>query len=167
MRAGVRSGTTLRWLQPGDPLWAAVAGRLDYLLGRVGLELATMTVDQAEFRRRLEEAPRAAHLTPRAWWAEYPDPEALLLPWAHQRGWSATETPSLAALTGARGRQRAQAAARLETALLQQGRILPLYHPVWFWVVQPWVRGFRPTPFPQGPDLWTVSLKDIPPSSER
>lgn len=156
--AGVRPGTTLRWLQPGDPLWAAVAGRLDYLLGRVGLELVATTVDHAEFRRRVAGSPPTVHLTPRTWWAEYPDPEAVLLPWAARRGWISTGTGSLGTLTGAQGPQRARAAARLEQALLQQGRVLPLYHPVWFWAVQPWVRGFRPTPFPQGPDLWAVSL---------
>lgn len=171
--AGVQPGAELRWLQPGDLFWSAVAGRLDYLLGRVGLELDVTTVAQADFPP-LGGRDAPYHLAPRATWAEYPDAEALLLPWVEAaaaramgaggqrgavlRGRDRPVHQALAAFLPARGRERAEAAARLEARLLDAGFGLPLYHPVVVWAVQPQVRGFVPSPFPQGADLWAVSF---------
>src|SRR5690606_22276471 len=151
----------------------AVAGRLDYLLGRVGLELDVTTVAQADFPP-LDGRDAPYHLAPRATWAEYPDAEALLLPWGEAaadramgaggprgavlRGRDRPVHQALAAFLPARGRERAEAAARLEARLLDAGFGLPLYHPVVVWAVQPRVRGFVPSPFPQGADLWAVSF---------
>ncbi|HEY8552448.1 MAG TPA: ABC transporter substrate-binding protein, partial [Thermaerobacter sp.] len=153
--AGVQPGVELRWLQPGDLFWSAVAGRLDYLLGRVGLELDVTTVAQTDFPP-LDARDAPYHLAPRATWAEYPDPEALFLPWAgavqaRAAGAAGERDPAaggrdhavhqaLAAFLPARGRQRAEAAARLEARLLESGFGLPLYHPVVVWAVQPHVR---------------------------
>ncbi|QIA26924.1 ABC transporter substrate-binding protein [Thermaerobacter sp. PB12/4term] len=164
-RAGLKPGTTLRWLQPGDPFWAAVSGRLDYLLGRVGLELDVATVAYADFP--LTGGRRAPyHLAPRTLWAEYPDPEAVFLPWllGAEGGPAAAQDPAvrqaLGELLTASGGRRGEAAARLDRALLEAIAGLPLYHPVAVWAVQPGVRGFVPSPFPQGADLWAVSLEE-------
>ena len=159
-QAGVRPGTRLTWLQPGDPFWAAVAGRLDYLLGRIGLELRVETVGHGDFRARSGGPDPGYHLAPRTAWAEYPDPEALFLPLLAGGPAAGPEAGRvLAGLVGAEGRRRAEAAARLDDLLLDRGRVLPLYHPVVVWAVQPWVRGFRPSPYPQGADLWAVSVR--------
>ncbi|ADU51081.1 extracellular solute-binding protein family 5 [Thermaerobacter marianensis DSM 12885] len=170
--AGVRPGTALRWLQPGDPFWAAVAGRLDYLVGRLGIELEVATVGRVDFPP--PGGGRAPyHLAPRATWAEYPDPEAVFLPWLNPPV-PAPDTPgapdpagvpgdaairqALGRFLAAQGQTRGEAAAALERRLLEAGAGLPLYHPRVVWAVQPGVRGFVPSPFPQGADLWAVSL---------
>ncbi|GAB6875793.1 ABC transporter substrate-binding protein [Thermaerobacter litoralis] len=163
--AGVKPGTPLRWLQPGDPFWAAVSGRLDYLLGRVGLELDVATVSEADFPVT-GGAQAPYHLAPWTVWAEYPDPEAVFLPWLSGTdglvltgdGAGAAARRDLARLLLSAGRRRANAAAQLDRHLLEAGAGLPLYHPVVVWAVQPGVRGFVPSPFPQGPDLWAVAL---------
>ncbi|HEY8414434.1 MAG TPA: ABC transporter substrate-binding protein [Thermaerobacter sp.] len=169
VRAGLTGGQSLRWLQPGELLWPSVAARADHLLGRVGLELTVETAGHADYLARTSSSRATYHLAPRSLWAEYLDPEALFLPLLARPGaplavgW--VPEAHLRALVSATGRDRASAAGRLEGELLLTMQVLPLYHPVTVLAAQPWVRGLEPTPFPQGPDLWRVSLD--PPGDAR
>lgn len=162
-QAGVPGGFELTLVQTASPFVHALNARIADFLGRVGIRVRTLTLD----RQRFDQAVRAgeADAFVLSWWADYLDPEDVLLPLFHSaragdggnRAFFAVPEvdralEELAATVDAEA--RAVGARRLEDAIFARVPWVPLFFPVRHWVTQPGLHGVDPPALPHGESLW-------------